>query len=128
MSYQQISLNSKLGRVTFFPIGFSWDNNEASSALAYSFDYSGSQEYDKNKILAKSFIENAIKQLKKNKKAAYVSLFEDQIYVLYSEDLGSPEIFGPSLVPFIEKGNDSLTVFDSSFSALLPIIKKIQLL
>jgi hypothetical protein len=128
MSYQQISLNSKLGRITFFPIGFSWENNEAASALAYSFDYTGSQEYEKNKVFAKQFIENAIKQLKKNKKIAHISLFEDQIYVLYSEDLGSPEVFGMSLLPFIEKGNDSLTVFDSSFSTLLPIIKKIQLL
>jgi len=96
--------------------------------LAYTFDYTGSGDLDDNKKAAKSSIESAIKKLKKNKKAAYVSLFEDQIYVLYSEDMGNPEIFGSSLIPFIEKGNDSLVIFDTSFSSLLPVIKKMQLL
>jgi len=128
MSYQQLSLNSKLGKITFFPIGFGWENNEAASALAYAFDYTGSGDLDDNKKAAKSSIESAIKKLKKSKKTAYVSLFEDQIYVLYSEDMGNPEVFGSSLIPFIEKGNDSLVIFDTSFSSLLPVIKKMQLL
>jgi hypothetical protein len=128
MSYQQISLNSKLGRITFFPIGFSWENNEAAAALAYTFDYAGNQDFDDNKKAAKNIVENAIKQLKKCKKTAFVSIFEDQIYVLYSEDLGNPEIFGSSLIPFIERGNDSLVFFDSSFSYLLPLIKKMRIL
>jgi hypothetical protein len=125
------SFPSRLGSISFYPIGFSWENKEVARLISCAYDFLG--EYrekleeddaeEKNFERALKYIQEVVASMKKAKKANYVAVKEGEVFVFYDETLGLAEMFAPSLIQFIEAGDTKMFCSDCNFESIALVLR-----
>ena len=134
MSFQVYSIQTPIGGIDFYPVGFTWSNREAAIMLARNAFFQ--QECNKPKSLdesdyedffekeAQSIIDSAVKSLKKEKKSVFVSMFFSTFSAFYDESLGEPDSFKNGIIPFIVSGDTRKFLCDSRFSEYARLLRR----
>lgn len=114
MGYAILSIQSKIGSLTFMPIGLSYSNREAAQSLSQSsgfnreFQINIGTKDDLDEFLekkAQSEINSLVARMKKESKSIAVAMYGGEFFVIFSEDLKDPEVFSNGIIPFIEIGD-----------------------
>lgn len=109
MSYETQSIPTKIGSITFFPVGFTFGNKEAAISVSRKTGFKQENplvdDEEELESIAQNFVQSAITKMKKDGKVVYVAMLGNEIVALYSESLKNPEIFANGIIPFIETGD-----------------------